>query len=90
MHPIVQSQHPYIPTCGWSLHFSCRAAEGVTKECTLRVLLLTSLGQMEQKILLLEHVNYFAINGFSPIMTGISIMVSIGEQSLFYNHISIQ
>ena len=86
MHTIVRSQHPYIPTCGWSLWFSCCAAEGVTEECTLQVLLLTSSGQMKQKIFLLEHVNYFAINRFSPIMTGIYIMVSIGEQSLFYNH----
>ena len=68
---MLQSPHPYIPTCGWSLQFSCRAAEGVTEECTLQVLLLTSPGQMEQKILLLEHVNYFAINRFSPIITGI-------------------
>ena len=30
---------------------------------------------MERKILLLEHVNYFAINRFSPIMTGIYILV---------------
>ena len=38
---LVQSLHPYIPICGQSLQFSCRAAEGVTEECTLRVLLLT-------------------------------------------------
>ena len=41
MHTIVQSLNPYIPTCWWSLRFSCCAAEGVTEECTLRVLLLT-------------------------------------------------
>ena len=31
------------------------------------------------KILLLEHVNYFAINRFSPIVTGIYRMVNIEE-----------
>ena len=41
MHTIVWSPHPYIPTCGQSLRFNCCAAEGVTEECTLRVLLLT-------------------------------------------------
>ena len=50
MHLIVWSLYPYIPTCGWSLHFSCRAAEGVTKECTLQVLLLSeALDQMSCK-----------------------------------------
>ena len=39
--PIVWSLHSYIPSCGWSLRFSCSAAEGVTEGCTLRVLLLT-------------------------------------------------
>ena len=38
---IVRSPHPYIPTCGWSLWLNCCVAEGVTEECTLRVLLLT-------------------------------------------------
>ena len=38
---LYQSPHPHIPTCGQSLRFSCHAAEGVTEECTLRVLLLT-------------------------------------------------
>ena len=89
MHTIVQSPHPYVPTCGRSLWFSCCAAEGVAEECTLQVF-LTSPGWMGQKILLLEHVNYFTINRFSPIMTGIYIMVSIGEQSLFYNRMIIQ
>ena len=42
------------------------------------------------KILLLEHVNCFAINRFSPAMTGIYVKVSIGKQSLFYNHMIIQ
>ena len=78
-HTIVQSPHPYTPTHGQSLRFSCQAAEGVTEECTLQVLLLTSPGQMERKILLLEHVNYFAINRFSPSITGMYIMVSIKE-----------
>ena len=34
-------------------------AKGVSERCIVR-LLLTSLGQIEQKILLLEHVNSFA------------------------------
>ena len=33
--------------CGQSVCFSCSAAEGVTKGCILRVLLLTSPGWME-------------------------------------------
>ena len=37
------SLHSYIPSCGWSLHFSYGAAEGVTEGCTLQVLLLTLL-----------------------------------------------
>ena len=37
----MQSLYPYIPSCRWSLRFSCHAAEGETEECTLRVLLLT-------------------------------------------------
>ena len=64
--PITNPQRNIHPSCGQSLCFSCGAAEGVTKECTLRVLLLTSPGQMEQKIPFLEHVNSFAINRFSP------------------------
>ena len=49
----------------------CHIAKGVSKRCVSR-LLLTSLGQIEQKILLLEHVNYFATKKFLiKVMTGI-------------------
>ena len=54
--------------------------KGVSERCIAR-LLLTSPGWIEQKILLLEHVNYFATNRFSPSMTGICIMVSICDKS---------
>ena len=47
----------------------CRITKGVTEQCTVR-LRLTSLGQIEQKILLLEHVNSFA-NKILTEMTGI-------------------
>ena len=52
MHTLVWSPHPYIPTCGRSLRFSCLAAEGVTGECTLRVLLLTLNGRLIMKLIL--------------------------------------
>ena len=46
-------------------------AKGVCERCTAR-LLLTSPGQIEQKILLLEHVNYFATMQIHiKVMTGI-------------------
>ena len=46
-------------------------------------------GWMEGKILLLEHVNYFAIHQIlTKNITGICIMVSIGKQPLFYNQLS--
>ena len=57
-----------------------RIAKGVSERCIAR-LLLTSPGWIEQKILLLEHVNSFAISRFSPSMTGICIMVSISDKS---------
>ena len=37
----------------------CHIMKGVTEQCTVRFD-LTSLGWIEQKILLLEHVNSFA------------------------------
>ena len=61
----MQSPHCCIPSCGWSLHIGCSAAEGVAKGCISQVLLLTSPGWVERKIALLEHVNSFAISGFS-------------------------
>ena len=48
----------------------CHVTEGVTEQCTVR-LCLTSPGQIEQKILLLEHVNCFATKILTKIMTGI-------------------
>ena len=44
--------------------------KGVTEQCMAR-LRLTSLGWIEQKILLFEHVNSFAIKILTKIMTGI-------------------
>ena len=40
---IVRSLHSYIHACGWSLIFSCSAADGVTEGCILRVLHLTGV-----------------------------------------------
>ena len=45
-------------------HIGCRIMKGVSERCIAR-LLLTSLGQIEQKILLLEHVNSFPTSKFS-------------------------
>ena len=67
MHPIVWSPHPYIPTCGWNLWFSCRAAEGVTEECILRVLLLTLHPEIFK---MLDHpYSPHTIDQFAPITT---------------------
>ena len=63
---IVQSPHSYIPICGQNLPTSCGAAKGVTEGCLYQMLLLTSLGQMEQEISLPEHVNSFASSKFTP------------------------
>ena len=54
--------------------------KGVSERYIVR-LLLTSPGRIERKILLLEHVSYFATSRFSPIMFGICIMVSISDKS---------
>ena len=43
-----------------------RIVKGVSKRCIAR-LLLTSPGRIEQKILLLEHVNYFATMDFQQV-----------------------
>ena len=49
----------------------CHITKGVTKRCIAR-LRLTSPGQIEQKILLLEHVNSFTNkNILTKVMTGI-------------------
>ena len=49
----------------------CRIMKGVSERCIAR-LLLTSPGQIEQKILLLEHVNSFATKKIlTKVMTGI-------------------
>ena len=48
----------------------CHITKGVTEQCTV-MLCLTSPGQIEQKILLLEHVNSFTIKILTKIMTGI-------------------
>ena len=48
-----------------------RITKGVSEQCIVR-LHLTSLGQIEQKILLLEHVNSFATEKIlTKVMTGI-------------------
>ena len=54
----------YTLSSRWGLHMGYRIVKGVSKRCIAR-LLLTSPGQIEQKILLLEHVNYFATIRFS-------------------------
>ena len=49
----------------------CCIVKGVSERCILR-LLLTSPGLIEQKILLLEHVNSFTTNKIlTKVMTGI-------------------
>ena len=53
------------------LHMGCHIMKGVSEQCIVR-LLLTSLGQIEQKILLLEHVNSFTTKKIlTKVMTGI-------------------
>ena len=53
-----------------SMDMGCHNMKGVTKQCMVR-LHLTSPGQIERKILLLEHVNSFAIKILTKFMTGI-------------------
>ena len=61
----------YILSSRHGLRMGCRIAKGVSERCVLR-LLLTSLGSIEQKILLLEHVNSLTTEKFLiMIMTGI-------------------
>ena len=49
----------------------CRIMKGVSEQCIVR-LLLTFPGQIEQKILLLEHVNPFTNKKvLTKVMTGI-------------------
>ena len=53
------------------LRMGCHITKGVTQQCTVR-LRLTSPGWIEQKILLLEHVNSFATKKIlTKVMTGI-------------------
>ena len=53
------------------LHMGWHIMKGVFERCIVR-LLLTSQGQIEQKIILLEHVNSFTTNKILiKIMTGI-------------------
>ena len=50
---------------------ACHITKGVSKQCMAR-LHLTSRGLIEQKILLLEHVNSFATKKIlTKVMTGI-------------------
>ena len=68
---VSQTPHPYIPTCGRSLQFSCRAAEGVTEECTLRVLLLTIMdhpSKLQPKIPLLTSRDNGRMNCVDPVI----------------------
>ena len=62
----------YIPSLvGRAILIGCGIAKGGTERCIAR-LLLTSLGLIEQKILLLEHVNCFAtVQICTKVMTGI-------------------
>ena len=86
LHPISSvlngKLHKYPHQCGvriglytlssrWGLHMGCCIVKGVSEQCIAR-LLLTSLEQIEQKILLLEHVNSFTTNKIlTKVMTGI-------------------
>ena len=51
----------------------CCTMKGVTERCIVR-LHLTSLGRIERKILLLEHVNSFASKRFSQKLWLVSII----------------
>ena len=54
----MQSPHSYIPSCGQILCFSCSAAEGVTEECILRVLLLTLQCTPSPRIGIFQKVDF--------------------------------